>query len=146
MLWKWATVVGLSMTPALIAGQSAAAAAGIAFGFDPVALVIVIAVSGYVEGLALGWIAGQPDKIGRVHRWLAKMRTPRAVRFADRWGPWGGLLLGGVMVGQEPVLVALRALDVKMRRIALPLAVANLIFAVLYYAIVKFGWDQAMSM
>jgi hypothetical protein len=46
------------------------------------------------------------------------------------------------VVGQEPILVALRWLGVEMRRIWLPLAISNAVFAILYYAIVWIGLDQ----
>jgi len=49
------------------------------------------------------------------------------------------------VVGQEPILVALRWLGVDMRRIWLPLAVSNAVFAVLYYAIVWVGLDQVAN-
>jgi hypothetical protein len=48
-------------------------------------------------------------------------------------------------VGQEPILVALRALGINMRRLLLPLAVSNALFAVLYYAIVRFGVDKFLE-
>lgn len=50
------------------------------------------------------------------------------------------------LVGQEPILVALRWLGVDMRRIWLPLAVSNAAFAVIYYAVVLFGIDQAANL
>jgi hypothetical protein len=50
------------------------------------------------------------------------------------------------LVGQEPILVALRWLGVDMRRIWLPLAISNALFAVLYYAIVWFGLDQVAKL
>lgn len=141
MFWQWATVVGLSMTPALVLGQSAAAGAGIGFGFDAWVLVPVIAVAGFVEGIVLAWLAGASTKIGAMHRWLEKLRTPRATAWAERWGPWGGMMFGVAAVGQEPILIALRWLGVDMRRLLLPTAVSNLAFAIIYYVIVRLGFD-----
>jgi hypothetical protein len=64
---------------------------------------------------------------------------------AHRWGVWGGLTIGCAAVGQEPILVALRWLGIDMRQVALPLAVSNAIFAVIYYAIVSVGLDQVAN-
>jgi hypothetical protein len=46
------------------------------------------------------------------------------------------------LVGQEPILVALRWLGVEMRRIWFPLAISNAVFALIYYEVVRFGVDQ----
>jgi len=140
--WTWASIVGLSMTPNLVLGPSAAVGVGIAAHFSPWVLLPVVAAAGYVEGLVLAWLAGESTRIGLIGRWVARMRTPRSVALANRWGVWGGLTLGCAVVGQEPVLVALRWLGVEMRRIWLPLAISNAVFAVLYYAIVRIGVDQ----
>ena len=43
------------------------------------------------------------------------------------------------------LLVALRWLGVDMRRIWLPLAVSNAVFAALYYALVRVGLDQVAN-
>ena len=95
-------------------------------------------------GLLQAGSPGSPadTRIGFINRWVARLRTPRAVAFADKWGVWGGLSFGCALVGQEPILVALRWLGVEMRRIWLPLAISNAVFAVLYYAVVWFGVDQ----
>jgi hypothetical protein len=141
MLWQWLTVIGLSMTPALLLGQSAAAAAGIGFGFDPLVLVPVMAVSGFVEGLFVAWLGGKTAdlRLGFLQRLIAWMKKPRAVALAARFGPWGGMLLGTGLVGQEPILVALRWLGVDFKRLVLPTAAANAVFAVIYYYVVKLG-------
>jgi len=68
------------------------------------------------------------------------------VALANRWGVWGDLTLGCAVVGQEPILVALRWLGVDMRRIWLPLAVSNAVFAVTYYVIVWFGLEQVAKL
>jgi hypothetical protein len=133
--WTWASIVGLSMTPNLVLGPSAAVGIGIAAHYIPWVLLPVVAVSGYVEGLVVAWLAGESTRIGFIGRWVARLHTPRAAAFANRWGVWGGLTLGCAVVGQEPILVALRWLGVDMRRIWLPLAVSNAAFAVIYYAI-----------
>jgi hypothetical protein len=140
--WTWATIVGLSITPNLVLGPSAAVAVGIAAHYSPWVLLPVVAVAGYVEGLAVAWLAGQSTHIGFVSRWVEQMRTPRGIALADRWGVWGGLTLGCAVVGQEPILVALRWLGVDMSRIWWPLAVSNAVFAVIYYEIVRFGLNQ----
>ena len=100
----------------------------------------------HVGGLVLAWLAGQSTQIGFIGRWVSRLRTPRGMAFANRWGVWGGLTLGCAVVGQEPILVALRWLGVDMRRIWLPLAVSNAFFAVLYYAIVWAGLQQVANL
>jgi hypothetical protein len=141
-LWTWASIVGLSATPNLVLGPSAAVALGIAAHYNPWVLVPVIAAASYLEGLVVAWLAGESTHIGFISRWVARMRTPRSVAIASKWGVWGGLSLGCALVGQEPILVALRWLGVEMRRLWLPLAISNAVFAVLYYAVVWFGLDQ----
>jgi hypothetical protein len=141
MLWQWLTVIGLSMTPALVLGQSAAAAVGIEYGLDPRVLVPVMAISGFVEGLFIAWLGGKTAhlRVGLLQRLIAWMKRPRAVMLAQRFGPWGGMLLGTGLVGQEPILVALRWLGVDFRRLVLPTAAANVIFAITYFYVVKLG-------
>ncbi|RTL48502.1 MAG: hypothetical protein EKK46_15615 [Rhodocyclaceae bacterium] len=138
----WASIVGLSATPNLILGPSVAVGVGIAAHYSPWILLPVVAVSGYVEGLIVAWLADETLKIGVINRWIARMRTPRAVAFANRWGIWGGLTAGCAVLGQEPILVALRWLGVGMGRLWVPLAVSNAVFALIYYAVVQFGLDQ----
>ncbi len=144
--WTWASIVGLSMTPNLVLGPSAAVGVGIAAHYSPWILLPVVAVAGYFEGLVVAWLAGESTQIGFINRWVARMRTPRAVAFANKWGVWGGLTLGCAVVGQEPILVALRWLGVGMRRIWFPLAVSNAVFAVLYYAIVWGGLHEVANL
>jgi hypothetical protein len=140
--WTWASIVGLSMTPNLVLGPSVAVGVGIEAHYNPWVLLPVVAVSGYVEGLVLAWLAGESTQIGFINRWVARMRTPKSVAIANKWGVWGGLSIGNALVGQEPILVALRWLGVEMRRLWLPLAIANAVFAVIYYAVVWLGLDQ----
>jgi hypothetical protein len=140
--WKWASIVGLSMTPNLVLGPSTAVGVGIKAHCSPWILLPVVAAGSYFEGIVLAWLAGQSTRIGFIGRWVARLRTSRSVAFANRWGVWGGLTLGCAVVGQEPILVALRWLGVDMRKILLPLAVSDAVFALLYYAIVWFGLDQ----
>jgi hypothetical protein len=141
-LWRWASVVGLSMTPNLVLGPSIAVGIGIHGGFDWWILLPVVTVAGYLEGLAVAWLAGTSTRIGFVHRWVERMRKPKVVAFAGKWGPWGGLTLGCAALGQEPILVALRWLEVPIRRIWLPLLVSNALFSVVYYAIAWYGIGQ----
>jgi hypothetical protein len=119
---------------------------GIAAHFSPWALLPVVAAASYFEGLVVAWLAGESTRIGFIGRWVARLRTPRGVALANRWGVWGGLTLGCAVVGQEPILVALRWLGVDMRRIWLPLAVSNAVFAVIYYVIVRLGIDQIANL
>jgi membrane protein YqaA with SNARE-associated domain len=140
-LTQWGTVALLSATPALVLGQTAAVAAGLRFGLDPWKFVPVIALAGFLEGLFVAWLGGRSTKVGIVHRWCEWMRKPKAVEFARRWGPWGGMFLGVAAVGQEPILISLRWLDVGIRKLILPIAASNAVFAVVYYAIVKLGFD-----
>jgi hypothetical protein len=144
--WKWLTVIGLAMTPALVLGQSAAATAGIAWHLDPRILVPVIAAGGFVEGMIIAWLGGATTRIGMVNRWCERMRKPKAVAMANKWGAWGGMFLGTAMVGQEPILLALRFLGVEIRKLILPIALSNVVFALVYYGIVRFGLDKVLSM
>ena len=144
--WTWASIVGLSMTPNLVLGPSAAVGVGIAAHFSPWVLLPVVATAGYFEGLALAWVAGQSMRIGFIGRWVERLRTPRGMELANRWGVWGGLTLGCAMVGQEPILVALRWMGIDMRRIWLALGVSNAVFAVIYYAIVLVGVNQIANL
>jgi hypothetical protein len=144
--WTWVSIVGMSMTPNMALGPSAAVGVGIAAHYSPWVLLPVVAVAGYFEGLVLAWLAGQSVRFGFIDRWIARLRTPKSVAFANRWGVWGGLTLGCAVVGQEPILVALRWLGVDMRRIWLPLAVSNAVFAVLYYVIVRVSLDQVANL
>lgn len=140
--WTWLSIIALSATPNLVLGPSVAVGVGVEAHFSPWILLPVVATSGYLEGLVIAWLAGETTRIGLFNRWAARMRTPRVVAFASKWGVWGGLTLGCAAVGQEPILVALRWLGVDMRQLWLPLAVSNAVFAVLYYAVVWFGLDQ----
>ena len=88
------------------------------------------------------WLASECMHIGFIGRWVARMRTQRSVAFSKKWGVWGGLTLGHAMVGQEPIPVALRWLDVEMPRIWLPLALSSAFFTILFYAIVWTGLKQ----
>jgi len=144
--WTWLSIVGLSMTPNLVLGPSVAVGVGIAAHYSPLVLLPVVAAAGFFEGLVIAWLADESTQIGFIGRWVARMRTPRSVELANRWGVWGGLTLGCAVVGQEPILVALRWLGVDMRRIWLPLAFSNAVFAVIYYAIVSVGLDQVANL
>ena len=146
MFWKWLSVVALAMTPALVLGQSAAAAAGNAWHLDPRYLVAAIALGGFAEGMLVAWLGGMTTRIGMVHRWCERMRTPKALKMANAWGPWGGLTLGVAAVGQEPILLALRFLGVEVRKLVLPIAASNILFAVIYYAVVRFGLDKLLAL
>ena len=130
------------MTPNLVLGPSAAVGVGIVAHFNPWVLLPVVAVAGYFEGLVVAWLAGSVSSTG-------------GSRGCARRGAWcwptsgesgAAFTLGCAVVGQEPILVALRWLGVDMRRIWLPLAVSNVVFAVLYYAIVWFGLDQVAKL
>ena len=140
--WTWVTIVGLSMTPNLVLGPSVAVGFGIKAQFSPWVLLPVVTIAGYCEGLFLAWIAGQSLRIAIIDRWVTRLRTPRSVDLAQRWGVWGGLTVGCAVVGQEPILVSLRWLGVEMKRIWLPLAVSNAGFAVIYYQLAKLSLDQ----
>jgi membrane protein YqaA with SNARE-associated domain len=138
----WASIIGLSMTPNLILGPSVAVAVGVKAQIAPQLLLPVVALAGYLEGLAVAWLAGRSTNRAVVQRWLVRLRTSRSLALADRWGVWGGLTLGCALLGQEPILVALRWLNVDMRRLYGPLAVSNGVFVLIYYAVVLLGFDQ----
>lgn len=142
MAWKWATVALLSMTPALLLGQSAAAAAGISWNLPPWLLITVMSIFGFLEGMLVAWLGGTTTRIGFVQRWCERMRKPKAVAFVKTWGRWGGMTLGVAVLGQEPILLALRLLGIEVRKLIVPVAVSNVMFATIYYFIVKLGLDH----
>ena len=146
MSWCWLTVIGLSMTPALIAGKSAALLAGIACELPTWALLSVVAFSSYLGGLLVVWMAGKSAEIARFRRLLSRLHSERAVSWCQKYGPWGGLTLGVAAVGPLPILIALRWMKVEARAIYLPLAVSAVLFTGIYYAIVAFGYHQASQM
>jgi len=88
--WTWLSIVGLSMTPNLVLGPSAAVGVGIAAHYNPWVLLPVVAVAGYFEGLVVAWLAGESTRIGFIDRWVTRLRTPRSVALTDKWGVWGG--------------------------------------------------------
>jgi hypothetical protein len=138
----WASIAGLSMTPNLILGPSTAIAVGVGAQIEPGLLLPVVASIAWAQGMLLAWLAGKSTRIGLIHRWIERLRTPRSLAFAQRWGVWGGLTLGCALVGQEPILIALRWLGIEMRRIALPLAISNGLFAMIFHTIAQFGLNQ----
>lgn len=144
--WTWASILGLSMTPGLILGPSVALGVGFEAHYNPWVLLPVVATANYFEGLVFAWLIGRSTRIGFIDRWIERMRTPRAVRFAKSWGIWGGLTIGRAVVGQEPILAGLELLGIDMRRIRLPLAFSCAIFTVIYYAIVWFGLDKVANL
>jgi hypothetical protein len=85
--WTWLSIVGLSMTPNLILGPSAAVGVGIEAHFSPWILLPVVAVAGYVEGLVVAWLAGESMHIGFIGRWVARMRTPRSTALKPKGSP-----------------------------------------------------------
>jgi len=140
--WIWASIVGLSMTPNLVLGPSVAVGVGFKEHISPWTLLPVVATANYFEGLVVCWFASECTHIGFISRWVARMRTPRSMAFSKKWGVWGGLTLGRAVVGQEPILVALRWLGTEMRWIWLPLALSSAVFTVIFYAIVWAGLNQ----
>ena len=91
--WTWLSIIGLSMTPNLILGPSAAVGVGIAAHYDPWVLLPVVTVAGYFEGLVVAWLAGESTHIGFIGRWVARCARRGAAALADKWGVWGGLTL-----------------------------------------------------
>ena len=78
-MWKWATIVGLSMTPNLFLGSSAACVAAIGWGFDPWVFVPVITLAAFVEGMVLVWLSILARRIKRLEKVLMRWHKPRAV-------------------------------------------------------------------
>lgn len=146
MLTEWAVVIGLAMTPAVVLGPSAACAAGIGFHWSPWVLLPAIAVAGFVEGLLVVCLAAAARRSARVRSVLERFRSKRGVAWANRWGPWVGLLVGPAFVGQEPIVIALAWHDVPARKQIAPLALCNVLYTVIYYVIVRFGWDEIMRL
>jgi membrane protein YqaA with SNARE-associated domain len=142
MLWQWLTVIALTMVPSLVAGPSAGIIAGIHFGFSPWVLLPVVALASFAEGLLVMWLAQLGLRIPWLGKSLARSRTPKAQRWAEKWGAWGGLTLGVAAVGQEPILIALVWMQVEKRRILIPLALSSIAFTAVYFAIVRAGYSQ----
>ena len=102
-----------------------------------------------------GLLRGARHRLARRREHADRFRRPvgRTAAHAEERGArqqvgrvWGGLTLGCALVGQEPILVALRWLGVDIRQIWLPLAVSNAVFAVTYYVIVWFGLEQVAKL
>jgi len=144
--WTWLSIIGLSMTPGLILGPSVAVGVGYEAHYSAWILVPVVAAANYIEGLVFAWLIGRSTQIGFIHRWVERIRTPKAIGYARRWGVWGGLTIGRAVVGQEPILAGLELLGIDMRRIYFPLAISSIIFTLIYYAIVSFGLDQVANL
>ena len=143
---EWLTVIGLSMTPALLGGPSAGVAAGIAFDLSPVPLYLVVAVANFLAGLCVLALASLAVRWAWLDQRLERLRNPKAVAWLDKWGPWGGLMLGSATIGPFPVLIALRWMTIRPRRMLLPLAVSTFVYTAIYYAIVHFGIDQMLRL
>ncbi len=135
----WASIILLSMTPNLILGPSAAVFVGMEAKIPLSFLLPVVALASFTEGLIVAWLAGKSTQLGFIHRWIERMRSPKNQALAQRWGIWGGLTIGNALVGQEPILVALRWLGIELRQLWLPLALSNATFAWLYAKAVQFG-------
>lgn len=144
--WTWATIIGLAMTPSLFLGPPVAVGVGFKEHYSPWLLLPVVAAASYVEGLVFVWLAGQSRRIGFIGKWVSRMDTPRGRAFAKRWGIWGGLTLGRAIVGQEPILVAVRWMGIDTRQILFPLAVSSIVFTAMYYAIIWAGLDELMKL
>jgi hypothetical protein len=136
---EWAIIVGLSMTPALVAGPPAAAAVGIHYGLNVPALIIVMSVASFVEGLGVIKLALLAERIPRLAKLLERWRKPKVVAFCQKWGPWGGLILGPVAVGIEPILVTLTWMDVAPKRMLVPLAIGCVLCSIAGYYTVELG-------
>ncbi len=142
MVWQWLTVIALTMVPSLVAGPSAGIIAGIHFGFSPWILLPVVAAASFAEGLLVIGIAELGLRVPWIFRTLARSRTAKARRWAERWGIWGGLTLGVAVLGQEPILIALVWMQVDKRRLVGPLALSSVAFTVIYFAVVRAGYSQ----
>ena len=143
--WLWICL--MSMSPNLILGQQMAAFFGIRWGLDVRILLPVMIAFGYLSGFFWIWAGGKSQKFrfGWWQRFIHWLRKPRAIAFAQKWGLWGGMTLGNAMVGQEPIILALRWLDVPAKKIWFPMAIANVISSVLYYYLTKLGYMTVES-
>ena len=142
---KWLTVIGLAATPALILGQTAAWGAGLGFGLDVWLLALVIVLGGLAEGLVIVWLASLALRVDAVYRVMKRFHAPRFDAWFARWGVWVGMLVGTAVGGQEPVIIALVWLGAPPRKLILPLAIQNVLYTAIYYAIVKLGWAALTS-
>ena len=107
-------------------------------------LIPVVAIAGFIEGLILVWIVGQAQRFSTIHRWISKLHTPRGMALAKKWGVWGGLSVGCFLVGQEPILLGLRWMNISLRRIWIPLAISNAFFTWLYYVLTSVSIEQLL--
>jgi hypothetical protein len=144
-MWRWLAIAGMSMTPNLAWGQQMAAFFGIRWGVDVRILLPVMIVFGYVSGFFWLWIGGKDPRLAFMRRFIAWMRKPKAVAFAEKWGTWGGMTLGSIMVGQEPIILALRWLGVESKKIWIPMILANVISSVGFYYLTKLGYMSVES-
>jgi hypothetical protein len=62
------------------------------------------------------------------------MKKPRAIALADRYGPWGGSMLGTRSSVRNPFLMALRWLGVDMRRLVFAHRCGERALRVIYYS------------
>jgi hypothetical protein len=145
VIWKWLTVFGLAAAPALVLGQSAAWAFGLRTGMNILALGIVITMGGFIEGVVIVKLAELPKRSARFERWADKVHRSRPGSWLAKRGPWPSLLVGTMFLGQEPIIIFLVWLGIPMRKLVVPLFVANAVYTVVYALLVKQGladWDQ----
>jgi hypothetical protein len=145
LVWKWALVAVLAFIPAILAGPMAGIAVGLHYQLSLPGVLAVVTIVGFLEGLLVVRLAAWSESRPRIAAWLARQRSPRAVRIANRWGRWAGLLLGTSVAGQEPMILALVWLDVPRERLVWPILATNIVYAGVYYYVVRaglVGWDS----
>jgi hypothetical protein len=144
LVWKWALVAVLAFIPAILAGPMAGIAVGLHHQLPLAAVLAVVTLVGFGEGLLVVRLSEWAERRPRIAAWLARQRSPRAVRIANRWGRWAGLLLGTSIAGQEPMILALVWLNVPKHRLLWPILATNVVYAGVYYYVVRAGlasWD-----
>lgn len=148
-MYQWVTVIGLSMTPALIAGQSAALAVGIGFGFPPFILNLTVVISSFIGGLLTILLADLSANLPLLKKWLKKFQTEKVTKWCQKWGIWWGLIVGVAFIGPIPILLTLRWMGVERKKLLIPLAMSSVLYTLLYYALISFGfeqWEQYMDL
>jgi hypothetical protein len=144
LVWKWALVAVLAFLPAIVAGPMAGIAVGLHYQLPLPAILVVVTLVGFGEGLLVIRLSEWAEHRPRIAAWLARQRSERAVRIANRWGRWVGLLVGTSVAGQEPMILALTWLNVPKERLFWPILLTNVLYAGVYYYVVRAGlasWD-----
>lgn len=140
--WRWALVALLCATPALVGGQSVGLALGLHYELSIAPLLVLSVLMGTLEGLLFIKLAVWGETRPRIAGWIARWRTERSVRLANRWGRWIAFLLGPAIGGQEPMIFTMIWLGVPRKKLLGPLLMTNVVYTGVYFWIGKAGLAQ----